>query len=228
MRRPPSADAIRRRVKETRRSRRSAAETARHLTPPPPSAFAAFGAGSWIVPPARVSTPEVIRIGAGTVIHEHAWLSVWPAAEGITPSLVIGDRCSIGRMVHIACVGEVRIEDDVQTADRVFIADTYHDYLDPALPIISQPTAAPRTVVIGRGAFLGIGCAILQGVTVGEHAFVGAGAVVTRSVAPRTLVLGNPARPVRQYDEARGEWVAVTEGGDGYRRQGSAARGELL
>jgi len=198
---------LRERLSNLERSRRVATATVRNLTPPPPSAFAAFGDGSWIVPPARVSTPQAISIGHHVVIHEHAWLSVVPAVEGVWPSLRIGDRCSIGRMCHIACVGEVVIEDDVLTSDRVFIGDTYHGYEDPDRPVLEQPMVDPRPVRISRGAFLGIGAIVLLGVTVGESAYVGAGAVVTEDVPPRTLVLGNPARPVRRYEPGRG-WVA--------------------
>jgi acetyltransferase-like isoleucine patch superfamily enzyme len=200
--------AIRRRVADVRRSRKLAHTTVQVLTPPPPSAFAAFGDGSWIVPPARVSTPEAIRIGAGVIIHEHVWLSVVPAIDGVQPSLTIGDRCSIGRLAHIACIGEVVIEDDVLTSDRIFIGDTYHGYEDPERAVKDQPMAYPKKVVIKRGAFLGIGSIVLQGVTVGEHAYVGAGAVVTRDVPAHTLVVGNPARPVRRYDADRNEWVS--------------------
>jgi acetyltransferase-like isoleucine patch superfamily enzyme len=199
--------AIRRRIADARRSRKLANTTVRVLTPPPPSAFGAFGEGSWIVPPARISTPEAIRIGAGVIIHEHCWLSVVPAVDGVTPSLVIGDRCSIGRLAHIACVGDIVIEEDVLTSDRIFIGDTYHDYEDISRPVKDQPMAYPKPVRIRKGAFLGIGAIILQGVTVGEHAYVGAGAVVTDDVPDRTLVVGNPARPLRHYDESSEKWV---------------------
>jgi acetyltransferase-like isoleucine patch superfamily enzyme len=205
---PPSAQ---QRIRAARRARGTAAATARDLTPPRPEAFAAFGAGSWIVPPSRVTSPGLIRIGSGVTVHEHAWLSVVTAVDSVTPSLVIGDRCSIGRMVHIACVGEVVLEDDVLTSDRVFIGDTYHDYTDPEQPVLTQPMAHPQPVMIGHGAFLGIASVVLQGVTVGAGAFVAAGAVVTGDVPPRTLVVGNPARPVRRYDEATAAWVAVQE-----------------
>jgi acetyltransferase-like isoleucine patch superfamily enzyme len=195
------------RMRAVRRSRGSARATARDLTPPSPEAFGAFGKGSWIMPPSRVTSPELIRIGAGVRIYEHAWLSVVPAVEGVRPSLVIGNRCSIGRMVHIACVGEIVIEDDVLTSDCVFIADTYHGYSDPDRPVLTQPMAEPRRVVVGHGSFLGIGAIILQGVVVGAQAYVAAGAVVTRDVAPRTLVAGNPARAVRHYDSGSGVWI---------------------
>jgi acetyltransferase-like isoleucine patch superfamily enzyme len=200
--------ALRRRIENVRRSRKLAYTTVQVLTPPPPSAFAAFGEGSWIVPPARVTTPEAIRIGAAVIIHEHAWLSVVAAIDGVTPSLTIGDRCSIGRLAHIACVGEVVIEDDVLTSDRIFIGDTYHGYQDPERPVKDQPMAYPKTVTIKRGAFLGIGSIVLQGVTVGEHAYVAAGAVVTSDVPAHTLVVGNPARPVRRLDEHTKAWVS--------------------
>jgi acetyltransferase-like isoleucine patch superfamily enzyme len=200
---------VRRRLSDLRRSRLVATRTVHDVTPPPPGAFAAFGQDSWIVPPARVVSPHLISIGNQVTVLEHAWLSVVPAIDGVVPSLRIGDRCSIGRMVHIACVGEVVIEADVQTSDRVFIGDTYHDYADPDTPILNQPMADPKPVHIGRGAFLGIGSIVLQGVTIGPGAYVAAGAVVTRDVPPHTLVVGNPGRAVKTYDEHEGAWVAL-------------------
>jgi acetyltransferase-like isoleucine patch superfamily enzyme len=200
---------VRQKVADLRRSRLLATRTVHDVTPPPPSAFAAFGADSWIVPPARVVTPQAISIGRGVVIHEHAWLSVVPVIEGVWPNLTIGDRCNIGRMMHIACVGEVILEEDVLTAAQVFIGDTYHGYDDPNQPVSKQPMAPPKSVRIGRGSFLGLGSIVLQGVTLGEQAYVAAGAVVTADVPARTLVVGSPARAVRQYDPKRNEWVSL-------------------
>jgi len=200
---------LRQRVDEIRRSRLLATRTVKDVSPPPHSAYAAFGEGSWIVPPARIVTPKAISIGRGVQILEHSWLSVVTAIEGVTPRLVIGDGCSIVRMVHIACVGEVILEEDVLTSDRVFIGDTYHGYTDPEVAVRYQPMAYPQTVRIGKGAFLGIGSIVLQGVTVGENAYVAAGAVVTKDVPPRTLVVGNPARAISHYDESVDKWVQV-------------------
>jgi acetyltransferase-like isoleucine patch superfamily enzyme len=200
---------VRQRVADMRRSRKLASQTIKDVTPPPTSAFAAFGEGSWIVPPARVVTPQAITIGRGVIIHEHAWLSVVPAIPGLWPNLTIGDRCNIGRMMHIACVGEVIFEEDVMTAAQVFVGDTYHGYEDPTLPVLRQPMAPPKPVRIGRGSFLGLGSIVLQGVTIGEQGYVAAGAVVTSDVPARTLVVGSPARPVRHYDPEQEKWLAV-------------------
>lgn len=205
----PSIEDLRRRASEARRLRRMGADTARVLSPPPPTAFGAYGRNTWIVPPARVSTPGSIFLGDDVVILERSFLSVVPAIEGITPKLTIGDRTNIGAQSHIACVGEVDIGPEVLTAARIFIGDTYHRYEDPTVPVLDQPMAPPEKVSIGRGAFLGIGSAVLMGVTVGEHAYVGAGAVVTRDVEPFTLVVGNPARPVRRWDPTGEEWIGL-------------------
>jgi UDP-2-acetamido-3-amino-2,3-dideoxy-glucuronate N-acetyltransferase len=50
--------------------------------------------------------------------------------------------------------------------------------------------------LVKRSASIGSGAVILCGVTIGEGALVGAGAIVTRDVAPGTIVAGNPARVV--------------------------------
>jgi acetyltransferase-like isoleucine patch superfamily enzyme len=150
--------------------------------------------------------PEAIHIGDGVIIHEHAWISVVECVPGYRPKLTIGDGTSIGRLCHIACVGEIEIGPHVLFAERVFIGDTYHRYDDPNVPVIKQPMATPRRVQIESGAFIGVGVTILGGVTVGENAYIGAGSVVTRDVPARTVVVGNPARPIRRYNGELRTW----------------------
>ena len=187
-------------------------EVGRGLLPPPPRAFAGFGAGSMIVPPARVQSPECITIGAGVMIHEHAWLCVVPQPGLPPPRLVIGDGTSINRFIKIVCAGEVVIEQDVLIGDHVFIADAHYRHDDPSVPILKQPLAEPRPVRIGRGTHLGFRALISPGVTLGENAYVGAAAVVSSDVPARTIVVGDPARAVRRYDPETREWVPVERG----------------
>jgi acetyltransferase-like isoleucine patch superfamily enzyme len=181
---------------------------ARDTTPPPPSAFARFGSGSVIVPPARVSEPHHIEVGDDVIVLEGSWLSV-VSAHSTPARLVLGSGTRIGRYAHIACVGEVVFGANVLTSERVFVGDTYHGYEQANVPILHQPMAAAKPVHIGDGAFLGIGAIVLLGVTVGENAYVGAGAVVTQDVPPRTVVVGNPARVIREWDDGSSSWVDV-------------------
>jgi acetyltransferase-like isoleucine patch superfamily enzyme len=176
---------------------------------PPPDAYAAFGAGSIIAPPARITCPHRIEIGDRVVIMPGAWLSVFEEHRGRSyePRLRIGDRVEIGQGMVISCIGLIEIGADVLTGDRVFIGDTYHDFRAPDVAVGQQQMVDPRPVRIGRGAFLGIGSIILPGVTIGENGYVGAGAVVTEDVPARCVVVGNPARVVRRWDRATGQWL---------------------
>jgi acetyltransferase-like isoleucine patch superfamily enzyme len=189
-----------------RRSRLLASRSAQSMLPPPPSAFAHFGERSVIGTPSRVEGARFTSIGDDVIINENAWLSVVAAVEGVTPRFIVGDGTRIDRLLHIACVGDIEIGRKVLMAERVLIEDTYHEYQDVTTPVIDQPMAPPMAVRIGDGAFLGIGVVIRHGVTVGENAYVGAGAVVTRDVPPRTVVVGNPARILRVWNETTGVW----------------------
>jgi acetyltransferase-like isoleucine patch superfamily enzyme len=108
----------------------------------------------------------------------------------------VGRRCKISSHTFI-CEG-VTIEDEVFIGHSVvFIND-----LDPAATRDdgSLQTADDWTMVptlVRRRASIGSNATILAGVTIGEGALVGAGAVVTRDVPPWTVVVGNPAKPVR-------------------------------
>jgi acetyltransferase-like isoleucine patch superfamily enzyme len=179
-----------------------------------PREFAHFGAGAGFQPPVTIIGRERISIGAGTFFHSGAWLSVVEEHGGrrYDPRLTIGDRCLFARDVWISCVGEITLGDEVLVGDRVLITDTYHEYEDPDMSIMRQPMAPPRPVRIGDGTILNSGCVITAGVTVGERAFVAANAVVTASVAPNTVVVGNPARAIRTYDREQGRWVDLADG----------------
>lgn len=58
-----------------------------------------------------------------------------------------------------------------------------------------------RPVKIGDRVWIGFNSIILSGVTIGENAVVGCGSVVTKDVAPHTVVAGNPARFIRTIED---------------------------
>jgi acetyltransferase-like isoleucine patch superfamily enzyme len=61
--------------------------------------------------------------------------------------------------------------------------------------------AEMRGCTIRRGARVGGGAHILPGLEIGEEAFIATGSVVTRDVPPRAVVMGVPARPVRDVPD---------------------------
>ena len=74
-----------------------------------------------------------------------------------------------------------------------------------------------RGVLIEEDAALGAGVIVLPNVTVGRGAIVAAGSVVTRSVPPKTMVRGNPARPIATVETSFGLEVSVKEFAKGLR-----------
>jgi acetyltransferase-like isoleucine patch superfamily enzyme len=74
-----------------------------------------------------------------------------------------------------------------------------------------------RGVVIEEDAILGPGVIVLPAVTIGQGAIVTAGSVVTKSVPPKTMVQGNPARPIAKVEIPFRRDVSVKEFGKGLR-----------
>lgn len=171
--------------------------------------FARFGERSLIVDPYAILSPHRIHIGDSVLVHHGAMFSVVEEFNGRRhePRLRIGSGTNIGHGIWLSCVGEIDIGERNLMGHNILIADSYHEYHDPDVPIIDQPMAPAQPVKIGRGCIIGPHAAILAGVTVGENSFIAANAVLTRSVPPNSVVVGNPARVVRRYDRERREWV---------------------
>ncbi len=85
--------------------------------------------------------------------------------------------------------------------EDVFIAPCVVTANDNFMGRTERRHALRRGPTIRRGARIGAAAVLLPGVEVGEEAFVGAGAVVIRDVAPRSVVVGNPARQIREVPE---------------------------
>lgn len=105
----------------------------------------------------------------------------------IENDVIIGDRVTIKNGVQLW--DGVRIEDDVFIGPNVtFTNDRY-----PRSKF--RPERFLQTT-IGQGASIGASATILPGLSIGQKAAIGAGAVVTRSIPPNAVAIGNPARVV--------------------------------
>jgi acetyltransferase-like isoleucine patch superfamily enzyme len=151
--------------------------------------------GVFIHPQALVETDE---IGTGT--------RVWAFAH-VMAGARVGERCNLCDGVFIesgAVLGSnVTVKNHVSVWDRVTIGDDV--FLGPNCVLTNDmnPRAAVKKgseelvpTQIEDGATLGANATILSGLTIRRHAFVAAGAVVTRDVAPHTVVAGVPAKPM--------------------------------
>ena len=161
-----------------------------------------------------------LELGAGTIVSTGA---VVFAGTTIGERVIVGDqacvreRCAIGDDVVIGRGSLVENDTSVGALtkiqanayitayslleDNVFIApcvvttnDNFMGRTEKRHELVKGPT-------IRRGARIGGGCGLLPGLEIGEEAFVGAGAVVIRDVPPRAVVVGNPARQIREVPD---------------------------
>jgi len=111
----------------------------------------------------------------------------------------IGDRVLVMNGVRVSSATEIIIGDDCMLANMCYLTDAdWHD--------IHDRTSSPgktSPIVLERGAWIGDSAIVCKGVTVGENSIVGAGSVVRRDVPPNTIVMGNPAKVVKEIDPDR-------------------------
>lgn len=146
-----------------------------------------------------------IKIGNGTFFlpcKEYAGLKY-------EPSIIIHDGCAIGKGNSFASIDRIEIGKNVLFAGYVHLTDHSHGYEDINKPIKKQKLISKGPIVIEDDCWLGFQSEILSGVHIGKHSIVAARAVVTKDVPPYSIVAGNPAKVVKQYNFEHKKWERV-------------------
>ncbi len=117
--------------------------------------------------------------------------------------IFVGDSCLINSECNFLDGAEIRIDDRTLIAPRCQFVTAGHPLAPEERMVLredgtlSHGVAVNAPIHIARNCWIGAGAIILGGVTIGEGTMVGAGSVVTRSLPPRVLAAGNPARVIR-------------------------------
>jgi len=120
---------------------------------------------------------------------------------GYGGSLIIGAGTGIHPRCQInAYKVPIQIGSDVMIAPNCALYPYDHD-VAPDKPISAQPVVSKGSIIIGDGAWLGVGVIVLGGVRIGEGAVIGAGSVVTNDVPDGAIAVGNPARVVKMRSD---------------------------
>jgi UDP-2-acetamido-3-amino-2,3-dideoxy-glucuronate N-acetyltransferase len=143
------------------------------------------------------------------IIDEHAEIGfdskIWHFSH-IMGGAKLGPLCNIGQNVVVSpevILGKnVKVQNNVSIYSGVICEDDV--FLGPSMVFtnITNPRSAIirrdqyKTTRVCRGATIGANATILTGIELGEYCFIGAGAVVTKSVKPFAIVIGNPARQI--------------------------------
>ncbi|HEY7003151.1 MAG TPA: acyltransferase [Gaiellaceae bacterium] len=146
--------------------------------------FAGSRLGSRVILGDQACVRERCELGADVVIGR---------GSHVENDTTIGARTRVQANAYVTAYSIV--EEDVFIAPCVVTTnDNYMGRTEARLAEMRGPT-------IRRGARIGGGAVLLPGVEIGEEAFVGAGAVVLRDVPARAVVVGNPARKIRDVPD---------------------------
>jgi len=189
---------------------------------------------SWMMQPAGDPKPRywmrlflnpfIHKKGQGAIVRRQARLDIFPyntfslgkqsiveafsVVNNGVGNVSIGD----GSIIGIGCViiGPVTIGANVMLAQHIVVSGLNHRYEDVSLPPSKQDVDR-KMITIEDNVWIGANAVITAGVTIGKHAIVGAGSVVTKDVPAYSVVVGNPARIIKQYDSADNVWKKVTK-----------------
>jgi acetyltransferase-like isoleucine patch superfamily enzyme len=146
--------------------------------------FAGSTLGARVIVGDQACVRERVRIGDDVVVGRG--------------SLIENDT-TVGAMTKIQADAYITAYSTLE--EDVFIAPCVVTTNDNFMGRTERRHELVRGPTIRRGARVGGGAVLCPGIVVGEEAFVGAGAVVTKDVPPRAVVVGNPARVLRDVPE---------------------------
>jgi acetyltransferase-like isoleucine patch superfamily enzyme len=139
-----------------------------------------------------------VRIGDGARIGDHAQIrdgarigagATIGSLSSVDPEVTVGDRASVQARCYLSA-GTV-VEEDAFIGPGVTLAnDNTMDRHGPEMELTGP--------LLRRACRVGAGVVVCPAIEIGEEAFVAAGAVVAADVASRSVVMGVPAKPVRQ------------------------------
>ncbi|WP_452603008.1 acyltransferase [Pontimicrobium sp. MEBiC06410] len=146
---------------------------------------------------------ETAVVDEGAIIGEGT--KVWHFSH-IMSNSKLGEKCNIGQNVVISPEVELGNNVKVQNNVSIYTGVKCEDdvFLGPSMVftnVINPRSAVNRRgnyakTIVRKGASIGANATIVCGNDIGEYAFIGAGAVVTKTVKPFALVVGNPSRQI--------------------------------
>jgi acetyltransferase-like isoleucine patch superfamily enzyme len=121
-------------------------------------------------------------------------------------NVIIGNGVRIG--MSNVLIGPVKIGNNVIFAQNIVTSGLNHGYENIDMPICKQPTTT-NEITVEDDCWIGANAVITAGVTIGKHSVIAAGAVVTKSIPPFSIAVGNPAKVIKQYNFETKQWSKI-------------------
>lgn len=166
--------------------------------------------------------PFLHKKGKGATIRRRTRIDVLPFNQfTMGTRAVIEDFCTINNGVGDVYIGDyslvgmsnvligpVHIGRNVIMAQNIVASGLNHTYTDIDLPIHAQKVTTGK-ITIEDDCWIAANVVITAGVTIGKHSVVAGGSVVTKDIPPYSVAAGNPAKVIKRYNAASGEWERV-------------------
>jgi len=183
-----------------------------------PALVGHYGKGAAISQGVTLRCPAQLSIGAGALIDEGVFFDIKSAAAAVTVGarnqimhgahfetgynghITLGEECFVGAYAILNGHGGLTIGNNALIAGHCHIVAGNHNFDDPDRPMNAQGITS-KGIEIEDDVWLGAGVKILDGVRIGRGSIVSAGAVVTRDVAPFSIMGGVPAKLIRRRDQ---------------------------
>jgi acetyltransferase-like isoleucine patch superfamily enzyme len=175
--------------------------------------FASFGKGTWAHYSCHVarSAAPYISIGDNVALARDVRLDVSGDHGTDSPILIVEEGCGLQRRGVYSARNRIHLMRNVICSHSVLLMDHVGDAGQPGPDVTGRrQETVGGTIRIEEECWIAFGAAIVceQGeLVIGRHSVVGANSVVRRSIPPYSVVSGNPARIVKQYDFSKGKWV---------------------
>jgi len=152
---------------------------------------------------ARVDTMPFtpFELGSNVTIEDFSFIN-----NGMGP-VKIGNWSFIGASNVI--IGPVTIGEHIMTAQNVVMSGLNHGFDNVRTAFRYQPCTTSE-IIIGDGCWIGANVVITAGVKVGKYVVIAAGSVVTKDVPEYSIVAGNPARLLKQFNHDTQAWERVS------------------
>jgi acetyltransferase-like isoleucine patch superfamily enzyme len=144
---------------------------------------------------------NAFELGNGSTIEDYCTIN-----NGVG-AVKIGQNTRIGMSNVI--IGPVTIGNNVILAQNIVISGLNHGYEDIHVPIHNQAVSM-EPIFIEDDCWIGANAVVTSGVTIGKHCVIAAGAIVTKSIPPFSIAVGNPARIIKKYNFELGEWQKIS------------------
>ena len=153
--------------------------------------------------------PSDIKLGNQVTIGQDARISCYRSyyeGQKLYPKLIVGNQVTLGNRCSILCADTITIEDRVLIASDVVITSEDHGIEVETNKTYGSQKLSHEPVTIEEETWIGEKVIILKGVTIGKRSIIGAGSVVTKSIPPYCIAVGNPARVIKKYNFDTHSW----------------------